>query len=888
MREDVHRLGELVGELVHEQAGEALFDLVESARRAAISRREGDDSAHAQLQDLLSALAPNSARDFIRAFSTYFQMVNMAEKVHRIRRRRQYLADPDMRQPFGFRATFERLKAQGCALETLEQAIGRIQIEPVFSAHPSEVTRRTLLRKQQNIARHLISLLDAHMTPEEIDATFGQIRVEMTTGWQTADRPAERRLSDEAEHVLFFITEVLYRMIPPFYESLERAMQTTYASENRRVRTTEFVHLATSIGGDMDGNPTVTAKSIRDALARQRSLILDLYYRECRALNGQLSQSEDRCSFSPAIAERIALYRGHFPTAAYSVPLRHGRMPYRMLLRLMQARLQATFDDAAFPYESPEEFIADIELIADSLTANLGRNAGLFSVRRLLRRVRTFKFHIATLDLRQNASAHRHVIGPALGEQQWSQRTSAERTARIEQAIMRRESPAGALSSDARRMLSVFHTIAHSRRRYGNRSIGLYVVSAADGPDDVLAVLLLAKWSQLGPKGGAVPLDIAPLFETSAELARAAAIMEGLLGDEVYREHLAGRGYRQFVALGYAVGNRHGDVISARWSLNKVQIELAQTARRFGVELVFVHARGGSFSRAGGPMHEAIRALPGAAVSSYLRVTEEGETINTRYGLRGLAMRSFEQLVTALVWETSRPGPPRRSEQRWHDAMAFMAEASGTAFEGLVFADGFADYFRLATPIDVIERMGIGTGAESAASSPVEGVHEAAWTLAWVQCRCLLPAWYGFAAGIRAAQARYGEDLLKSMLAEWPLFRLLVADVEFALGKADLLVAERYSMLAGDAHARYFPLIHEAYLETCKTLLGLTGEAQLLAQSETMARSIQLRNPYVDPMSFLQVNLLERWRGSGRKPDAVFQALVASVNGIAYAMQDAG
>jgi phosphoenolpyruvate carboxylase len=710
----------------------------------------------------------------------------------------------------------------------------------------------------------------------------------MTTGWQTSERPAERRLSDEAEHVLFFITEVLYRMIPPFYESLERAIRDTYPEDQRRIRVTELVRFATSIGGDMDGHPTVTAKSIRDTLARQRSLILDLYYNECRALGVHLSQSEDRCSFSPGIAARIAEYRGHFPAAAYSVPLRHGRMPYRMLLRLIQARLQATFDDAAFPYESPEEFIADIELIGDSLRANLGRNAGLFAVERLLKRARTFRFYIATLDLRQSATAHRQVIGAALGDVDWSARTSAVRAARIKQAILRRESPSGMLSSDARRTLSVFRTIAHGRRRYGERSIGLYVVRGVDGPDDVLSVLLLAKWSQLGPKGGMVPLDIAPLFQTGEELEHAAAIMSSLLADDVYRAHLAGRGNRQFVAVGYAVSNRHGDVLSARWRLNKAQIELADTARRAGIELVLVHGHGGSFSRAGGSLHEAIRALPPTAVSPHLRVTEQGETINTRYGLRGLALRSLEQLVNAVLWETSHQTSPPTSEESWHEAMAFMAQASGAAFEELVFDKSFADYFRAATPIDVIVRMGIGAGSEAAAASPVEGVHEAAWTLAWVQCRCLLPAWYGFAAGVRATRAHYGVDLLKTMLAEWPFFKLLVADVEFALGKADLLVAEGYSAMAGEAHARYFPQIRNEYAQACEAVLELTGEERLLARSSTMARSIQLRNPYVDPMSFLQVNLLERWRSGGRKTDAVFQALVASVNGIAHAMQDAG
>jgi phosphoenolpyruvate carboxylase len=354
LREDVHRLGELVGELVREQGGEALFDLVEATRRASIAHREGDARAAEELQKMLGALAPSAARELIRAFSTYFQMVNMAEQVHRIRRRRAYERDRATPQPHGFADTFERLKAVGVTAEEIESLMAQVKVEPVFLAHPTEVTRRTLLSKEQNIARYLIEMMDPYLTPQEMEATLGRIRLQMTAGWQTAEHPSEGvTLRDQAEHVLFFLTDVLYRTVPAFYESLERALVTTFSDGASRPRLPPILKFGTWVGGDMDGNPNVTAKSIRETLARQRSLVLDLYYDECLELARDLSQDVTRVGVSEELLARTAMYTGHFPHDAASIPVRHRQMPYRCFLRLVAARLKATRDDAAFPYESP-------------------------------------------------------------------------------------------------------------------------------------------------------------------------------------------------------------------------------------------------------------------------------------------------------------------------------------------------------------------------------------------------------------------------------------------------------------------------------------------------------------------------------------------------------
>jgi phosphoenolpyruvate carboxylase len=890
LREDVHRLGTLVGELVREQGGEALFDLVETARKLAIAHREGDRAADGELKALLAALEPSTARDFIRAFSTYFQMVNMAEKVHRIRRRRAYLRDATVPQPFGFIDICQRLKSQGVDADELERMLAGIMIQPVFTAHPTEVTRRTLLRKEHSIARYLVDMMDPYLTPNELEAMLGKVRQEMTTGWQTAERPeAGVRLRDEAEHVLFFLTDVLYRMVPPFYENLESALAGAFAERGRRIRVPVLMQFGTWVGGDMDGNPHVTAKTIRQTLARQRSLVLDLYYRECQQLAGELSQGSERVAVSEELDRRTQLYAGHFHEAAASLPLRHRQMPYRAFLRLVGARLQATYDDAAYPYESPDEFVADIELVADSLRVHKGRHAGLFAVRRLLRRARTFGFHLATVDIRQNALVHRRVIGAALQQPRWLLVDDEERARRLEVALERRESPLGEVSSEGRRTLAVFQTIAHCRRKYGRDSIGPYIVSMAHGLDDVLSVLVLAKWGHLGPKGQPVPLDIAPLFETGEDVERAPKIMDKLLADRMYREHLRGRGDQQIVMLGYSDSYRDGGIAAARWSLQKAQQELLAIVRKHGVALTVFHGRGGTISRSGGALHEAVLAAPAGAIAGRLRMTEQGENINTKYGLRGIALRTLEQTLSAVLLVTLRPPPESPAEAHWHAIMEDIAAASRDAYQRLLSDPGdFLEYFRAATPIDVIERI-TSTSERAQHVGEERGEPRAApWIFAWTQSRCLLPSWYGVASGLKRGMEVHGEGALVEMFENWHFFRVLLSDVAVALAKADLDTAAQYSRLAGERHDRFFPAIRAEYRSCVDMVLKLTRQRELLEESRTLRRAIRLRNPYVDPISFLQVGLLQRWRANGRQDDAVFQALAASINGIAHAMQSTG
>jgi len=891
LRDDVRILGALVGELIREQGGDELFDFVETARLRSIRRRENNELEGEELAALVHNLEPDEALQVIRSFSTYFQMVNTAEKVHRIRRRREYLRDVDHYQPGGPEDTLVKLKASGMDTEQLQALIDSLYIEPVFTAHPTEPTRRTILRKEQNIVKQLVDMLNPTMTPQERSTALANIRLLATTGWQTDEHPPEQMtVADELEHVLFFITDVLYRAIPPFYEDIEHAVDRVYGDEAAGLKIPSIVNFASWVGGDMDGNPNVNAKTIRSTLARQRSLILDLYFKECGTLSAKLSQAEDRATFSDDLRKVIDHYHGVFQNAYHAVPARHRDMPYRVFLRLVQQRLQSTYDDDMYPYEKVAQFRDDIQLIHDSLEANKGEHAGLFAVRRLLRRIDTFGFHLVTLDVRQDAHVHRRVIGECLGEEDWLEMPAEERAKTIINAIISRESIPEHLSTVARKTIAVFQAIAFCRRKYGKRAIGPFIISMTQNADDILSVLLLAQWSELHNRRNEVPLDIAPLLETVDDLDRGAEILDILLSTDLYRDHLKTRDNCQTVMIGYSDSNKDGGLASARWALQNSQQTLVEAVESHGIELTLFHGRGGTISRGGSKTHVAILGAPPGTVKGRLRVTEQGEIINEKYGLRGIALRTLEQVIGSLALATALPRHRGNDKSEWHAMMDVIAEESRKAYRELIYeTPEFYDYFRMATPIDLIERMRIGSRPSSrSAKGGIESLRAIPWVFAWTQARFVLPGWYGIGTGLAKAVEQFGEKAFRNMFYEWYFMRALTADAEMVLAKADLGIARLYSELAGDLHDRFFPIIAAEYNLTRDLILEYSDHEALLGGDKTLQRAIMLRNPYVDPMSLMQVDLIQRWRDSNYEDQALFDALLASVNGIAQGLQNTG
>lgn len=888
LRDDVRRLGALVGDMLAEQVSPAFLEEVERVRTTAIARRQNGGSMES-LSALLDGLEPAHAEALVRAFSTYFQVVNIAERVHRIRRRRDYQrADTGTPQPESLHDALLRLKRQDVSPDELRDWLERIDIEPVFTAHPTEAVRRALLEKEQIMVAALIDDLDGARTPGERAADLARFRMALTSAWQTADSsPVRPGVEDEREHVGFYLTEVLYRVMPVFYETLDHAIGEYFGIATDLPR---LVRFGTWVGGDMDGNPNVDATTIRSTLDAQRRAILGRYRAELQQLTHVLSQSTGVVGVDAQVLAQVERYRGLLPEAAAAARPRHADMPYRLLIDLMAARLQATLEDRAEGYGSPREFADDIDLIRQSLEHNRGVHAGWFSVRRLVWRLRTFGFHLARLDVRQESGVHARAVAAALEDEQWESREPVEQAARLgPYAGGSRVLPAVDEPGNAR-LDAVFAALSDARRRHGPDALGAYIISMARSRADVLTVLALARRGGL-VEDGQVPLDIAPLFETVDDLRQGPDTLRDLLADPVYRQHLAARGNVQMVMLGYSDSGKDGGIAASRWGLQRAQVELMQAAEELGIKLTFFHGRGGSLSRGGSKTSRAVDASPRGSVDGRLRVTEQGEAIHRKFGIRALALRSLEQATGAVLVSSIRPRAPEPREAKWREVMDAVAQASSQAYRGFVGAPRFMDYFRSATPIDVIERMTLGSRpsrrlGQDAALSNLRAIP---WVFAWSQARAVIPGWYGVGTGLQAAVDRFGEEALREMGRDWPFFKTFLDDVSMVLAKGDMGIAGMFSRLAGEElHGEFFPRVQAEHALTRRWVLALNGNEFLLQHDQRLALSIRLRNPYVDPISVLQADLLERWRASGREDDALLRALVASVNGVSQGVQNTG
>ena len=891
LREDVTLLGSLVGEILAEQGGPELLERVESLRRTAILRRELGDPV-SRLEADLRGLDLERASDLVRAFAVYFQAVNLAERVHRIRRRREHERAEHGVQPEGLHDAVARLHAEGVDATAMSGLLARLRIEPVFTAHPTEAVRRVLLHKERQIVGALVADLDRGLTPPERRRAHERIRVALAASWQTAETPSARpSVADEFEHVGFYLSEVLYRVLPDFLQVFDDALRARFPG---MVVPDTVLGFGSWVGGDMDGNPNVGAGTIADTLAAQRALVLAAYRRDLEPLADLLSQSLGRVGVDTAVLERLEAYRALLPEGAARLHPRHVDMPYRNLVLLLDERLRRTADGEEGGYPDAAGFVADLEAMLASLERNRGAQAGCGALRRVLQRARCFGFHLASLDLRQESSAHDAALAALLSDPDWSARPVAERVALLQELIDGRRRPVDPDAAEAAATLDVFRTVATLRPRYGERVFGPYIVSMSRSAADALAVLALARIAGC-VEDGQVPLDVAPLFETVGDLESAAETLRQLFADPAYRAHLAARGDRQVVMLGYSDSAKDGGIIASRWALQQTQLALTALAGEAGIRIAFFHGRGGSVSRGGGKTGRAVIAGPRGSVDGFLRLTEQGEVIHRKYGIRPLALRNLEQTTGAVLRASLRPRPPEPREERWRAIAAELAADARRHYRAFVHEDpAFPAYFRAATPIDVIERLRIGSRpSKRGGTGEVDALRAIPWVFSWAQNRSGLTAWYGVGAALTTAASRHGGEVLAEMARDWPFFGTLVDDVEMVLAKSDLDIFERYSRLAeglpeGDLHERCFGRVAEEFSRTRERILAIKGTGELLAGDPKLARSIRLRNPYVDPISLLQVDLLARWRGQDRPDGELLQALMATVNGIAAGIQNTG
>ena len=890
LRGDVGWLGALLGELLRELAPAGLYETVEAARVAARHRRKGDAEAGSELASLLRELSTERALEVVRAFGAYFGVVNTAEQVHRMRRRIDYQRALTT-QPASLRASIEELHRRGTSLDELRDALASVVVEPVFTAHPTETVRRTMLKKEQRLALRLVErFLKDSLDPGALATIEDGIALEIASAWQTEQQlPGRPTVGEEVEHVLFFLSDVLFRVVPAVHDELEDAIAEVYGTRIRIDR--PLVRFASWVGGDMDGNPNVGADTMRSALGRHLEMALRRYQGELRKLHEHLSHSTTRVAIDPQVLDRIADYRSRFAEAFDEVPERYAVMPYRQLLWLMTARLERKGRGEAGGYGPPEEFRADLALIADSLAKSGGSRSGLALVERTLRRVDAFGFHLAALDVRQDAETHRRVVGELLGDQGFSERAPAERTSLIAEALRTGvTSVPDSPSEEATKTLEVFRAFSDALGNYGPRALGPYIISMAQGPDDALAVLLLARAGGCVAGDGSVPLDISPLFETVDDLAAGPDVLRALSIDATYAAHLAARGRRQVVMLGYSDSNKDGGITASRVALDRAQERLVGTAQELGLELTLFHGRGGSISRGGSKPRSGILAAPPGALGGYARATEQGEIIGDKFGLRGIASRTLEVTLGALLERTAGGDPALAATEQQRAIADTLSHASREHYRALVHDDAdFTALFQGMTPIDVIERLQIGSRpARRRSMRGVQDLRAIPWVFAWTQSRAVLPGWFGVGTGLEAAIEQHGLEAVRNAARSWPFLTTFLADVEMVLAKSDMDIAARYSGLAGDVGARLFPTLREEHERSIDAILHVGEVGELLERDPTLQRSIRLRNPYIDPMSFLQIDFLARWREGDRQDKDLERVLAQTVRGIARGLRNTG
>jgi phosphoenolpyruvate carboxylase len=906
LRADVHLLGELVGDVLREQGGPDLFAAVEYVRTAAIALRSrsadaGDTSQERSLLQWAQRQSTDRLLQLVRAFSVYFHLINLAEEHHRVRtlREREQTGAP-LRESIA--AALAALRGAGVGADAVQASLQRLEVHPVFTAHPSEARRRTLLRHLAQAADLIAQLDDPRATPRMRAATLERLRARITLIWQTAETRIERpTVLDEVQSVLSVLSGTLYDLTPRIQRTLEAATSAAYPSLTRAAAA-PFLHLGSWVGGDRDGNPAVTAEVTRAAARLARSAILQHYREEVQALGRDLSISARLVGASPELMAAIDRDRAELGTQRVK---RWADEPYRRKLGLIAERLRRTELDEPGGYAQSEELLADLQQIQQSLLAYGGERIANGPILDLCRRVAVFGFHLAELEVRQHAARHIAAITELLQLAGGIDYTALDETQR--QNLLESQLawpplalPPEALSPLTRETLNTFRAIADIQRRSGPRACQTYVISMSHAPADVLAVLFLAReaglfdWS--GGETATSRLDVVPLFEGIEELQNCGGILTRLLSIPAYRAALAARGSRQQVMLGYSDSNKDGGYLAATWQTYRAQEALAHAASALGIELLIFHGRGGAIGRGGGPMGRAILARPPEVRQPTLKVTEQGEVIFARYGHPAIAERHFEQIIYSLL--LAAPGAEDRPLAEWIETMERLARASQAHYEALVKrSPDFLTFFRQATPFPELGSLHLAsrpvsrTGSAATALT-LEDLRAIPWVFSWTQVRANLPGWFGLGTALQAEIDAGGLARLQAMYRGWPFFAMALDNAQLSLGTADMPTVRRYMTLAKNG-SEPFHQIETEYESSVAAILQITRQHELLEQSSRLARSIKLRNPYVDALHVAQIALLRRYRAlPDDAPQAtrstLLDAIHHSINGIAAGLQTTG
>jgi phosphoenolpyruvate carboxylase len=913
LRRDVRFLGHILGEVLVHEGGNELLDIVEKLREMSKSlRAQFVPEIYEEFKNTIRTLEPGIRHHVIRAFAIYFQLVNIAEQNHRIRRKRDYeRSSGETVQPGSIESIVQELHSKNIPVSEVGEILSSISLELVMTAHPTEAMRRTVLDIHQRIANDVMELDNPTLTYREREQLREKLVGEVLTLWQTDElRDRKPRVIDEVRNGMFYFDETLFDVLPEVYHELERCLNKYYPDEKWHVP--GFLRFGSWIGGDRDGNPSVTASVTRETLELQRQLALRKYEEGLKELMAHVSFSQNMVQVSQELLESIRSDREQLDLKQADT-WRNEKEPYRVKLKYMIEKIHNTANPAApdsKKYTAPSELAADLQLIERSLRSHYADFVADCYVAKLTRQVELFGFHLATLDVRQHSKEHENAmteimakmsITPNYGE------LAEDEKIKLLTDVLQDPRPITSFyleySPSTQECLDVYRTIAAAQKEYGRNCIQSYLISMTRGASDLLEVLVFAKEAGLYRRDadGTVQctLQSVPLFETIDDLHAAPAIMDVLFKNAAFRDSLDDIAPLQEIMLGYSDSNKDGGVLTANWELRMALRDITAVGNANGVKLKFFHGRGGALGRGGMPLNRSILAQPADTLGGGIKITEQGEVLSSRYSLQPIAYRSLEQATSALITAAVQARNPQMHplEPEWNKIMALISENAQQKYQDLIFRDpDFLTFFKESTPLPEIGELNIGSRPSKRKNSDkFEDLRAIPWVFSWTQSRYLLPAWYAAGTGLQTFVQGKQENLntLKQMYEEWPYFRSMIDSLQMALAKADLLIAKEYGRMIKDqaVATRIFSLIEQEYKLTSELILQISGQHEILDNVPVIQESIRLRNPYVDPLSYLQVELLSELRSLRDKneDDAVLlREVLLTINGIAAGLRNTG
>ena len=904
---DVRLLGRLLCEAIETSDGEEAREIVEQVRTLSVAgHRKTGRHLNDKLALFCAEMPPRTLKRVIRAFSQFSQLVNIAEDAHQARMQRFSIVDHEPAMPGTIARSLSVLAAAGVEAEDIRKLLLEAVVSPVFTAHPTEVRRKSVIEIEQELARCLTELDQAGLIEQEIGRHKEDLERATTTLWQTNSLRGRRlQVVDEILNGLSYYDSTIFRVIPEVYEILENQLRDSPWSFGEGALP-PFLRMGSWIGGDRDGNPYVNGETLREALCLQSERVFSFYLGELHSLGAELSLDDRYVKVSQEL-QRLA-------TDSPDRSERRRHEPYRLAISGMYARLSATARKfgstelvrepvaAAPSYLCPAEFAKDLATISKSLAANGAEKIATGKLRRLQRAVDVFGFHLVSLDLRQNSEVHQRVVHElfenvrpgtryeALAESDKIRLLTEE--LRSSQLLM---TPLRTYSAETASELSVLREAAEAHKHYGRVSIPNYIISKAGSPSDLLEVMVLFREAGLfrPDEPEAASINIIPLFETISDLRRSHDVMQTVLAVEAYRTYVEALGGKQEIMLGYSDSNKDGGYLTSGWELYKAETSFIQLFEREGVRLSLFHGRGGSVGRGGGPSYEAITALPPGAVAGSIRLTEQGEVIAAKYSNPALGRRNLELLIAATLEASLLPSDAQEPDPEYLGAMEELSDLAFGAYRRLVYeTEGFERFFWEATIIGEIAKLNIGSRPASRNSSRrIEDLRAIPWVFGWSQSRMMLPGWFGFGSAVRQWLAGHRDRLqiLQGMHRDWPFFQTLIANMEMVLAKTNMAIAARYVGLTPDAstHEKIFARIKDEWEATTAALFSITDQASLLENNPALKQSIHHRFPCLDPLNHMQIDLLRRHR-AGEGDQDTEEALHLTINGIAAGLRNSG